>query len=265
MTVKNEPAQRLVLITGATSGIGRAAAVRLAGEGYRLLLAGRRAIALNRLAADLEKRFGTECMSMVVDVRNLDELTRTISAIPQAWKEIDVLINNAGLAAGLDPVHQGSFDDWNQMIDTNIKGTLHLTRLIAPGMIERRRGHIINVSSIAGKEVYPNGAVYCATKHAVEGLTRGMRLDFVQYGIKVSSVSPGAVETEFSLVRFKGDEELAKKVYEGFYPLQADDVADAISYVLSRPSHVNIQDILIMPTAQASSTVIARNIGDNRK
>ncbi|MDD2570213.1 MAG: SDR family oxidoreductase [Bacteroidales bacterium] len=255
----------LALITGATAGIGQATAIRLAGEGYRLLLAGRRAERLKLLASDLKTHYGAECYCVEVDVRNLEQLTETINNLPPDWSEIDVLINNAGLAAGLDPVQSGSFDDWNQMIDTNIKGTLFLTRLVAPGMIDRKRGHIINISSIAGKEVYANGSVYCATKHAVEALTRGMRIDFVPYGIKVSSVSPGAVETEFSMVRFKGDGERAKKVYEGFDPLQAEDIADAISYILSRPSHVNIQDILIMPAAQASSTVLFKNSVEGSK
>lgn len=254
----------IVFISGATSGIGRATAILLAKQGINLILAGRRAIALNKLASDLEYQYNINCLSLVFDVRDLDHLHRIFEILPEEWKSIDVLINNAGLAAGLDPVHEGSISDWNQMIDTNIKGTLFLTRLISPGMIERRRGHIINISSIAGKEVYPNGAVYAATKHAVEALTKGMRQDFVSYGVKVSSVSPGAVETEFSLVRFKGDEERAKKVYEGFAPLQAEDIAESILFILTRPPHVNIQDILIMPAAQASATIINRKEKNQR-
>lgn len=191
-------------------------------------------------------------------MRNLTEIQRFMEVLPSAWQNIGVLLNNAGLAAGLDPIQEGSTDDWDQMIDTNIKGLLYMTRLVAPGMIERQRGHIVNIGSIAGKEVYPKGAVYCATKHAVEAITRGMRQDLVPHGIKVSSVCPGAVETEFSLVRFKGDEERAEKVYEGFTPLQAEDIASVIHYIISRPAHVNIQDVLIMPTAQASATIINR-------
>jgi hypothetical protein len=249
----------VAFISGATSGIGKATALLLAKNGYRLIVAGRRPVPLNKLASDIENLYKTSCLSLVFDVRDLDHLQRIFEILPEEWKDIDILVNNAGLAAGLDPVHQGSIADWNQMIDTNIKGTLFLTRLIAPGMIERRRGHIINISSIAGKEVYPSGAVYAATKHAVEALTKGMRQDFVNYGVKVSSVSPGAVETEFSLVRFKGDEARAKKVYEGFTPLSAEDIAESILFILSRPPHVNIQDILIMPAAQASATMINRN------
>ena len=248
----------IVLITGATSGIGRATAVQLAKEGYHLILAGRRAVLLQELSVYLEAEYKAKCLAITVDVRNFANLKTAFSSLPEEWKPIGILINNAGLAAGLDPVHEGSLDDWNQMIDTNIKGILHVTKLIAPGMIERGQGHIINIGSIAGKEVYPKGAVYCATKHAVEALTMGMRQDFVPYGIKVSSVCPGAVETEFSLVRFKGDAERAGKVYDGFQPLEPEDIADVIQYIITRPAHVNIQDVLIMPTAQACATIIHR-------
>ncbi|MFA5814336.1 MAG: SDR family oxidoreductase [Bacteroidales bacterium] len=258
MKTKANPTKPIVLITGATSGIGRASAMRLAKDGYRLILTGRRAVTLKKLTVYLESKYKTDCYSIPVDVRDYSNLKKFFNELPEEWKSIGILINNAGLAAGLDPVQEGSLDDWNQMIDTNIKGILHMTRLIAPGMIARKKGHIINIGSIAGKEVYPKGAVYCATKHAVEALTLGMRQDFVPYGVKVSSVCPGAVETEFSLVRFKGDQERADKVYDGFVPLQPEDIADVIHFIITRPAHVNIQDVLIMPTAQASATIIQR-------
>lgn len=258
--MQNNPnsSKPIVLITGATSGIGRATAIRLAKGGYRLIVTGRRAETLKKLAAYLESKYKIECLSVPVDVRDFPALSEAIDKLPEEWQPIGILINNAGLAAGLDSVHEGSLDDWNQMIDTNIKGILHLTRLVAPGMIARKKGHIINIGSVAGKEVYPKGAVYCATKHAVEALTLGMRQDFVPYGVKVSSVCPGAVETEFSLVRFKGDQGRAEKVYDGFDALQPEDIADVIHYIITRPAHVNIQDVLIMPTAQASATIIQR-------
>ncbi|MFH0760513.1 MAG: SDR family oxidoreductase [Bacteroidota bacterium] len=246
----------IVLITGATSGIGRAAAIRLAKEGYRLILTARRAENLKKLGSKLNDQYKTKCYVYPLDVRNLSAVRDFVGSLPPEWQSVSVLLNNAGLAAGLDPIQDGSTDDWDQMIDTNIKGLLYMTRMIAPGMIERQSGHIINIGSIAGKEVYPNGAVYCATKSAVDALTRGMRQDLVPYGIKVSSVCPGAVETEFSLVRFKGDKERAGKVYQGFEPLQAKDIADLIHFIITRPAHVNIQDVLIMPTAQASATIV---------
>jgi NADP-dependent 3-hydroxy acid dehydrogenase YdfG len=258
--MKSKPSniKPIVLITGATSGIGRASAIRLAKEGYRLILTGRRAVTLKKLGSYLENQYKTDCLTYPLDVRDLSAVQKFMEYLPEEWRSIGVLLNNAGLAAGLDPIQEGSTDDWDQMIDTNIKGLLYMTRMVAPGMIERQKGHIVNIGSIAGKEVYPKGAVYCATKHAVEALTRGMRQDLVPYGIKVSSVCPGAVETEFSLVRFKGDEERADKVYEGFTPLQAEDIASVVHYIISRPAHVNIQDVLIMPTAQASATIINR-------
>jgi 3-hydroxy acid dehydrogenase/malonic semialdehyde reductase len=252
------PVKPIVLITGASSGIGRATAIRLAKDGYRLILIARRAVTLRKLAEYLESKYKAECISIPGDVRDYEKLKKEFSELPEKWQSIGILINNAGLAAGLDPVHEGSPDDWNQMIDTNIKGILHMTRLIAPGMIARKKGHIVNIGSIAGKEVYPKSAVYCATKSAVEALTMGMRQDFVPFGVKVSSVCPGAVETEFALVRFKGDQERANKVYDGFVPLEPEDIADVIHFIVTRPSHVNIQDVLIMPTAQASATVFHR-------
>jgi NADP-dependent 3-hydroxy acid dehydrogenase YdfG len=258
MPAKTKPSKPIVLITGATSGIGRASAMRLARDGYRLILIGRRAVTLKKLAGYLESKYNADCLSVPSDVRDFPNLKKSLEELPPEWQAIGVLLNNAGLAAGLDPVHEGSLEDWNQMIDTNIKGILHVTRIVAPGMIARGKGHIINLGSIAGREVYPKGAVYCASKHAVEALTMGMRQDFVPFGVKVSSVSPGAVETEFSLVRFKGDQERADKVYDGFVPLEPEDIADVIHYIITRPAHVNIQDVLIMPSAQASATVIHR-------
>lgn len=246
----------IVLITGATSGIGKATAQLLAQDGYRLILTARREGTLNKLCSDLIGQYQVKCYASPLDVRNLQEVKKFVVSLPPEWQSVGVLLNNAGLAAGLDPVQEGSTDDWDQMIDTNIKGLLYMTRMIAPGMIGRGDGHIINIGSIAGKEVYPKGAVYCATKSAVESLSKGMRQDLVPYGIKVSSVCPGAVETEFSLVRFKGDEARASKVYEGFQPLKAEDIADVIRFIISRPNHVTVQDVLVMPTAQASATII---------
>lgn len=258
MKIKTNSTKPIVLITGATSGIGRASALRLAKEGYRLILTGRRAVTLKKLIVYIESKYNTECKSIPVDIRDYSNLKKIFNELPEEWKSITNLINNAGLAAGLDTIHEGALDDWNQMIDTNIKGMLHMTHLVSPGMVARKKGHIINIGSIAGKEVYPKGAVYSATKHAVEALTLGMRQDLVPFGIKVSSVCPGAVETEFSLVRFKGDQERADKVYDGFVPLEPEDIADVIHYILTRPAHVNIQDVLIMPTAQASATIVHR-------
>lgn len=250
---------KTICITGATAGIGKATAIALAKEGHRLLLTGRRAGALTELSKQLTRDFKVACYPLAFDVRSRSEVEKAITGLPKDWMDIDVLINNAGLAAGLDPTHQANMDDWDQMIDTNLKGLLYMTRLISPGMVERKKGHIINIGSIAGKEVYSNGSVYCATKHAVDAMTRGMRLDLLPYGIKVSAVHPGAVETEFSLVRFKGDEERAKKVYDGFIPLSGEDIAETIVFILSRPAHVNIDDLLVMPSAQASATQIRRD------
>lgn len=245
--------QKTVLITGATSGIGEATARLLGKNGYRLIITGRRKERLVQLQKELQSQYNAEVHSVAFDVRNLKETDLSIQSLPENFKAIDILINNAGLAAGLAPFHEGSFEDWEQMIDTNIKGLLYTTRLITPGMIERRSGHIINISSIAGKEIYPMGNVYGASKHAVQSLTKAMRIDLLQYGIKVSAIAPGAVNTEFSTVRFKGDIERANAVYKGFEPLYGADVAEAILFVITRPEHVNIDDILIMPTAQAYS------------
>lgn len=249
---------KIICITGATAGIGQATAIALARQGGRLILTGRRADRLATFAEQLKKEYHIDCLPRSFDIRSRQEVQKFFEELPPDWKSIDVLINNAGLAAGLAPVHEASLDDWDQMIDTNLKGLLYMTRLITPGMAERGSGHIINIGSIAGKEVYGNGSVYCGTKHAVDALTRGMRLDLLPFGIKVSAIHPGAVETEFSLVRFKGDADRAGQVYKGFEPLLAEDIAETVVFILSRPAHVNIDDLLIMPSAQASATQILR-------
>ena len=245
--------KKIVLITGATAGIGEATAVLLAQNNFDLIVTGRRNDRLKKLKERIENETSAEILTLNFDIRNRQETETAIQSLPEKWQRIDILINNAGLAAGLSAVNNGDVDDWERMIDTNVKGLLYITRIVSAQMIERKDGHIVNVSSIAGKETYPMGNVYCATKHAVASLTKGMRIDFLQHGIKVSSVSPGAVDTEFSLVRFKGDHERAQKVYEGFTPLFANDIAEAILFVVTRPKHVNIDDILIMPTDQAFS------------
>lgn len=244
---------RIALITGASSGIGEATAILLAQNNFDLIITGRRKERLKSLQDKIQAASPVKVLILNFDIRNLAENEAAINSLPDEWRKIDVLINNAGLAAGLSSIQDGFIDDWERMIDTNIKGLLYMTRLVANIMIENRKGHIINISSIAGKETYPMGNVYCASKHAVQSLTKGMRLDLLKHGIKVSSVSPGAVETEFSVVRFHGDSERAKQVYNGFTPLNAGDIAETILFILTRPAHVNIDDILIMPTAQAYS------------
>ena len=244
---------KTVFITGASAGIGFACAEVFAREKYNLLLASRRVDRLHNMANDLQARYGVQVHTMGLDVRDQGLVEKAMAELPEQWKKIDVLINNAGLSQGLDPIQQGDTGDWDRMIDTNIKGLLYVSRIVSADMVARKSGHIINLGSIAGKEVYPNGNVYCATKHAVDALTKAMRIDLLPHNIKVSSVDPGAVETEFSIVRFKGDEERAKKVYDGFTPLSAEDVAEAIWFVASRPAHVNVNDLLLMPTAQASA------------
>lgn len=239
------------LITGATSGIGEAAALLLSQHNFRLILTGRRMHRLKEVEAKIRSNSDIDVLLLSFDIRDRKETENAVDSLPDNWKNIDILINNAGLAAGLAPLQEGDVDDWDQMIDTNVKGLLYISRPVSRLMIERGKGHIVNISSIAGRETYPEGNVYCATKYAVESITRGMRIDMLAHGIKVSSVSPGAVETEFSLVRFKGDEKKAGTVYEGFTPLHAKDIAETILFVITRPPHVNIDDVLIMPTAQA--------------
>lgn len=243
----------IALITGATSGIGEATALLLAKNNYNIIITGRREEKLNLLKKKITAETNSKVFALNFDIRSLPENEAAVHSLPVEWQNIDVLINNAGLAAGFNSIQEGVIDDWERMIDTNIKGLLYITRLISPKMIERGSGHIINISSVAGKETYPLGNVYCATKHAVQSVTKGMRIDLLKHGIKVSSVSPGAVDTEFSLVRFNGDKDRAKQVYKGFTPLNAQDIADTILFMVTRPKHVNIDDVLIMPTDQAFS------------
>ena len=244
---------KIALVTGVTSGIGEATAILLAKEGYDLIVTGRRGERVAALEASLKAEYGVKVLPLVFDVRSQVEVEKYLGGLPDEWKAIDVLVNNAGLAVGLNPVQDGVVDDWERMIDTNVKGLLYVTRVVANYMKGRCSGHIVNLCSIAGKESYANGNVYCATKHAVDALTKGMRIDLLPYNIRVSQICPGAVETEFSVVRFKGDQERAGNVYKGFTPLTAIDVADAIMYMVKCPPHVNINDMVIMPTAQANS------------
>lgn len=248
--------RKTVLITGTTSGIGEACARIFAKNGFNLIITGRRKDRLEKLEKELNSLAKVFCLCF--DVRKFDDVEKAISSLPENWKKIDILINNAGLASGLSTIQDGNLDDWETMIDTNIKGLLYVSKMVMPMMIERKTGHIINIGSIAGKEAYARGNVYCASKHAVDALTKSMRIDLLPYNIKVSSVCPGAVETEFSLVRFKGDAERANQTYKGFTPLVAEDIAETIFWIASRPPHVNINDILIMPTAQANTSHLLR-------
>ncbi|MFP9112882.1 SDR family NAD(P)-dependent oxidoreductase [Flavobacterium sp. RHBU_3] len=246
--------KKTVLITGATSGIGRATARLLAQNGYRLIICGRREDRLTELQDEFAEL--TDVTTLNFDVRTKKAVAKAIASLPADFINIDVLINNAGNAHGLDPIENGDVDDWDSMIDINVKGLLYVSKEVIPGMVERRSGHIINIGSIAGKEVYTNGNVYCATKHAVDALNQGMRMDLNQYGIRVGAINPGMVDTEFSEVRFKGDRERAENVYKGLEPLHAEDIADIIQFVISRPYHVNIADLTVLPTAQASATIV---------
>jgi NADP-dependent 3-hydroxy acid dehydrogenase YdfG len=248
----------IALITGASSGIGEATASTLANHGFNTILVGRRTDRLEALKASIEQNFPVQAYVATVDVRDKQAVQDMVNALPLAWRSVQVLINNAGLAWGLSAIDQGQLEHWDTMIDTNIKGLLYVTKFVTPLLVENGNGHIVNIGSIAGKEVYANGNVYCATKHAVDALSRSMRLDLSHYPIKVSAIHPGAVETEFSLVRFDGDAERAANVYKGFENLVAQDIADAIWFMLSRPKHVNINEMTIMPTAQPMAGVIHR-------
>jgi 3-hydroxy acid dehydrogenase / malonic semialdehyde reductase len=250
--------RKIAFITGATAGIGKATAIQFAKNGYHLIIAGRRKERLTEFSNDLISTYKIEVLPLNFDVRNLKEVEAAIESIPEPWKQINVLLNNAGLAAGLNTIQEGVIDDWERMIDTNLKGLLYMTRTIAPIMIKNGTGHIINIGSIAGKEVYANGNVYCATKHAVDALNKGMRIDLLPHNIRVTAINPGMVETEFSVVRFNGDEERAKNVYKGLQPLLPEDIAETVYWVASRPAHVNINDIVIMPTVQANATTTIR-------
>ncbi|HAN18678.1 MAG: NAD(P)-dependent oxidoreductase [Bacteroidetes bacterium GWC2_33_15] len=244
---------RIALITGATSGIGRATALKLAQNNFDIIITGRRIELLDELKKEIKEKPSGRVHILHFDVRDKEQVFKAIDALPKDWKDIDVLVNNAGLAVGLEHLHDGTVDDWERMIDTNVKGLLYMTKKVSAIMVEKNHGHIINIGSTAGKEVYEFGNVYCGTKHAVDAITKGMRIDMLKHKIKVTAINPGMVETEFSLVRFKGDKERAEKVYKGFNPLIGEDIADAILYVLTRPEHVCINDMIITATAQANS------------
>jgi len=251
---------KTVLVTGASSGIGQACARAFAGRGARLIIAARRADRLRLLATELKRAHRADVRALTLDVRDHRQVIKTIGGLPIRWREIDILVNNAGLSRGLEKLYEGHLRDWEEMIDTNIKGLLYVTRAVLPGMVARNRGHIVNIGSIAGHEIYPAGNVYCATKHAVRALNKAMRMDVFGTGIRVTAIDPGMVETEFSLVRFHGDRERADKVYQGARPLSAADVAEAVVWACDRPAHVNIEDMVIMPTGQASATMVNRAI-----
>ncbi len=245
---------KIALVTGASSGIGEATARQLAASGYKLILTARRIDRLRKLAAELRSPVHV----IELDVRNQPAVETAIGQLPKDWQEIDLLVNNAGLSRGLDKLHEGKLQDWEEMIDTNVKGLLYVSRAVIPGMVARGRGHLINIGSIAGHEVYPGGNVYCASKHAVDAITKGLRLDLNGTPIRVSTVDPGLVETEFSIVRFRGDSARATKTYQGLKPLTPADVAEAIAWVADRPEHVQIAEVIILPTAQASTTLVSR-------
>lgn len=251
---------KLVLITGASAGIGAACARLFAAEGARLLLVARREQRLRELANELRGKHQSDVLTCGLDVRRREDVEATLAGLPAAWQEIDILVNNAGLARGLGPIHTGDPTDWEEMIDTNLKGLLWVTRVVVAGMVARRRGHIINIGSIAGREVYPGGNVYCASKFAVTALTRAMSIDLLGSGVRVSTVDPGLVETEFSRVRFHGDEERARRVYEGLTPLRGDDVAEAVLFCATRPAHATVRELVLTPTAQASVVHVFRSL-----
>jgi 3-hydroxy acid dehydrogenase/malonic semialdehyde reductase len=254
----NNLSKKIVFITGASSGIGKACAEAFAKEGAHLILSARRISLVKKLSQSLVKRYKIRTYVSRLDVRNKDEVKNFISSLPKEWKKIDILLNNAGLARGLSDIDEGNIQDWDEMIDTNIKGLLYVSREVLPLMVKRKKGHIINIGSIAGHAIYPKGNVYNASKFAVGAITKAMRLDLYEKDIRISTVDPGMVETEFSIVRFKGDKERAKKIYEGMKPLTAQDIADAVLYCATRPQHINIDEIIITPTAQASAIHVKR-------
>jgi serine 3-dehydrogenase len=249
---------KIVFVTGASSGIGRSTAVRCADAGADVLLCARRLDAVNATAQSIRQKFGVKAHAFQLDVRGRQAVERTLNSLPDEWKNIAVLVNNAGLSRGLDPIQEGSADDWDEMIDTNVKGLLYVTRAVLPGMIARKEGHIINIGSIAGHSVYPKGNVYNASKFAVNALSQGMKMDLLGTPVRVTTVDPGLVETEFSVVRFHGDTKKASAVYAGLKPLTPDDIADAVVWAATRPPHVNINEIILMPTDQSSATLVHR-------
>ncbi|HET6569449.1 MAG TPA: SDR family oxidoreductase [Rhodothermales bacterium] len=250
--------EKTVFITGASSGIGAACAEAFARLGARLLLCARRLDQLDRTARQLKQDHEVDVHVFQLDVRDADAVTQTLKSLPDEWKNIDILVNNAGLSRGLDSIQEGDLDDWNEMIDTNVRGLLNVTRAVLPAMVRRASGHVIQIGSTAGHSVYPGGAVYCATKHAVNAISQGLKMDLHGTGVRVSSIDPGLVETEFSIVRFHGDRERAGTVYQGTTPLSAEDVADAVAYCATRPPHVNVNEIILMPTDQSSPTMVHR-------
>jgi 3-hydroxy acid dehydrogenase / malonic semialdehyde reductase len=250
--------EKIVLITGASSGIGEACAKIFAGSGARLILAARRWERLQKIASELKDEFGADIHLIELDVSNRSAVETAISSLPPEWSDIDILINNAGLSRGLDKLHEGDFRDWEEMIDTNIKGLLYVTRYVLPGMVSRGRGHVVNIGSIAGHQTYPGGNVYCGTKAAVKSISEGLKIDLLGTPVRVTSVDPGMVETEFSEVRFHGNEKRASKVYQGLTPLTPDDVADVIFFCATRKPHVNINEVILMPVDQASTTLVNR-------
>lgn len=251
---------KTILITGASSGIGEGCARKFASQGARLILNARSTDKLTDLADELREKYGTECYVMPFDVRDRESAASALDALPEEWKSIDVLINNAGLAIGTDKEHEGNADEWDVMIDTNIKALLSMTRLIVPGMIEQGRGHIINIGSIAGDAAYPGGSVYCATKAAVKALSDGLRIDLVDTPLRVTNIKPGLVETNFSVVRFRGDKEKADNVYRGIKPLNGDDIAEVVYFAASAPEHMQVAEVLVMPTYQATGTIVSKNL-----
>jgi serine 3-dehydrogenase len=249
---------KIVLITGASSGFGEACARVFAEQGAKLIIAARREERLKKLAIELKTKYGTEILALKLDVRNNDEVQKAINGIDDNWSNIDILVNNAGLSRGLDKLHEGKIQDWEEMIDTNVKGLLYMSRAVIPLMLKRNSGHIVNIGSIAGHEVYPSGNVYCATKHAVDAITKGMRIDLNGTGIRVTTIDPGLADTEFSIVRFRGDDTRAKNVYKGLEALNGDDVADAVLYAVTRRKNTVIAEIIIVPICQASTTTVYR-------
>ena len=251
---------KTILITGASSGIGEGCARKFASQGARLILNSRSADKLTALAEELKEKYGAECYVMPFDVCNRESAAAALNALPQEWKSIDVLVNNAGLAIGVDKEYEGNLDEWDVVIDTNVKALLSMTRLVVPGMVERGRGHIINIGSIAGDAAYPGGSVYCATKAAVKALSDGLRIDLVDTPLRVTNIKPGLVETNFSVVRFRGDKQKADNVYRGIKPLNGDDIAEVVYFAASAPEHMQVAEILVMPTYQATGTIVSKNL-----